>query len=308
MLTIFTIPKPFRGHIAVIQRNAITSWTLLRPEPEIIIFGNEEGTAEICRELSLRHIPDVACNEFGTPLLNDVFDQAQQIAKHELMCYVNADIIVMDDLPIAVQRVAGSMDRFLLFSQRWDVDMGQEYDFKRLGWQAELREYAIRSKPPGPLWGLADYFVFPRGLWQNIPPFAVGRTAWDNWLFYRARALRIPIIDATDVVMVIHQKHDYSHHPLNHDVWQGPEAKRNLELAGGSKYAQFALYDATHLLTLSSLKRALGRKYMLRHLEAAPVLYPVLAPLGWLTASWRLSRRAFARMSRFFRRRVAAQS
>ena len=26
MLTIFTIPKPFIGHIGVIQRNAIMSW------------------------------------------------------------------------------------------------------------------------------------------------------------------------------------------------------------------------------------------------------------------------------------------
>ena len=32
MLTIFTIPKPFVGHIGVIQRNAIISWLNLSPK------------------------------------------------------------------------------------------------------------------------------------------------------------------------------------------------------------------------------------------------------------------------------------
>jgi hypothetical protein len=46
MLTIFAIPKPFRGHIGVIQRNAICSWLELRQACEIILLGDDEGTAE----------------------------------------------------------------------------------------------------------------------------------------------------------------------------------------------------------------------------------------------------------------------
>lgn len=64
MLTIFSCPKPFRGHINIIQRNAIRSWTLLQARPEIILIGNEEGTAEVCKEFGLRHIPDVERNEY----------------------------------------------------------------------------------------------------------------------------------------------------------------------------------------------------------------------------------------------------
>src|SRR6266853_4649960 len=47
VLTIFASAKPFHGHTGVIQRNAIASWTRLRPRPEIILFGNEPGVAEI---------------------------------------------------------------------------------------------------------------------------------------------------------------------------------------------------------------------------------------------------------------------
>ena len=42
MLTIFSTPKPFRGHIGVIQRNAIESWKRIHPDVEIILFGDEE--------------------------------------------------------------------------------------------------------------------------------------------------------------------------------------------------------------------------------------------------------------------------
>ncbi len=59
MLTFFTTGKPYRGHDAIIQRNALKSWTLLHPDVEVIVFGDEYGTAEICAELGLRHEPKV---------------------------------------------------------------------------------------------------------------------------------------------------------------------------------------------------------------------------------------------------------
>ena len=83
-LALFSTPKNFRGHFATIQRNAITSWTHLDPRPEILLFGNEEGTAEIAAGLGIRHFPNVARNEFGTPLLNDLFGQAAQHASAPL--------------------------------------------------------------------------------------------------------------------------------------------------------------------------------------------------------------------------------
>ena len=54
MLTLFTMPRLFRDHIAVIQRNAIRSWTLLRPRCEIILCGDDAGVASTAAELSVR--------------------------------------------------------------------------------------------------------------------------------------------------------------------------------------------------------------------------------------------------------------
>jgi hypothetical protein len=66
MLSILAFPKPFRGHIATIQRNAIGSWTRLRPQCEIFLFGDDEGTAEVAKEFSVCHVPEMARNEYGT--------------------------------------------------------------------------------------------------------------------------------------------------------------------------------------------------------------------------------------------------
>src|ERR1700758_5264603 len=101
-LTIFATPKKFDGHIGVIQRNAITSWTRLSPRPDVILFGMEPGTAEIAAELGIRHVPSVQCNEWGTPLVSDLFEQGERLGTGEAVCYVNADILLFDEFPQAI--------------------------------------------------------------------------------------------------------------------------------------------------------------------------------------------------------------
>ncbi len=91
MLTLFTTAKPFRGHDGIIQRNALKSWTLLRPSVEVILFGDEEGAAKTAEELGLRHEPQVERNEFGTKRLDTMFCRAQKIAQHDVLCYINCD-------------------------------------------------------------------------------------------------------------------------------------------------------------------------------------------------------------------------
>ena len=211
MLTIFSTAKPFKGHFGVIQRNAVTSWTLLRPKPEIILLGKEDGTAEVCRELSLRHVPDVDCNEYGTPLVSDLFKKAQDLASYSLLCYVNADIILMDDFLCAVEQVGRWGKPFLMIGLRWDLDIQEHLDFTRHDWESQLRELAMRS---GRLESGIDYFVFPKGLLTAMPPLTVGRGGWDNWLVWHATHLKAKIVNATPSIVAVHQRHDYSHIPI----------------------------------------------------------------------------------------------
>lgn len=249
MITFFTAPKPFRGHIGIIQRNAIKSWLQLHP-CEVILFGDEEGVAEVARELNAQHIPEVERNEYGTPLVSFLFEKAQEVAKYNVLCYVNADIMLMSDFMKVVQRVIRwrNGEQFLLVGRRWGVDIDWLWDFEQANWERRLRALIQEQGFLFSQWHI-DYFVFPRGLWKYIPPLAIGRPGWDNWMIYKARSMHIPVIDGTEEIMAVHQNHDYSHFPQGEkEFWEGPEAKRNLELAGGVQHLM-NLEDATHILT-----------------------------------------------------------
>ncbi len=263
MLTLFACPKPFRGHIKVIQTNALQSWARLSPECEIILFGDEEGIAEAASSFRARHIPQVSRNEYGMALLDDVFSKARAISGNDILGYVNADLILMSDMVKAVKRVREKKKDFLMVGRRWNIDLRQPLDFSRPDWQERLRVAVLQSgKPTPPEW--IDYFVFPRGFYRDLRPVALGRAGFDNWLLWKARSLGGPIIDASEAVMAVHQKHDYSHHPQGKDgVWKGIEAKRNYELMGGWHHC-FTLSDATYRLTPAGLKLNLRKERLIR--------------------------------------------
>jgi hypothetical protein len=222
MITLFTLPKPFVGHIGMIQRNAIQSWTRLHPDIDIVMFGNEQGTAEIAAQFGIRHFPDVDVNEYGTPRMSGYFKQAEEAARHSRMCYVNADIVLFPDLLEALTKV--DLPKFVMGGQRTDYDIERPVDFTRLDWAKALREDAQKN---GTLHGFSgiDYFAYPRGMFGEIPPFSLGRWYWDNWLVYRARRLGGALIDASACVMAIHQNHDYRH--IVDLEWQGQERSQS---------------------------------------------------------------------------------
>jgi hypothetical protein len=263
MLTLFSVPKPFRSHIGIIQANALQSWLRLRPQCEVVLFAAEEGTAQMAAQFGALHVPEVSRNEFGTPLLNDLFEKAQQIASYPLVCYVNADIILLDDFARSVESLRRLKQPFLMVGRRWNVDLTEPVGFESPTWSDSLQRYARERGHLGSQYYI-DYFVFPKGLFRNIPPFVIGRPAFDNWLLWRARSLGASLIDASQVVLAIHQNHDYAHHPRGRaGVYEGPEAKRNRELMDGSHHF-FTLEDATHYLTAAGLKRNFSPRYFRR--------------------------------------------
>ena len=245
MLTLFAMPKPFVRHIDVIQRNAIRSWTLLKPRPEIILYGNEKGTREAALELGVLHSPEVQVNASGTPLVSDLFLRASAQAKEPLLCYINADIILLSNFATAVQEIRKWRQKFLASGQRWDLDVTEPLDFAAVGWESNLLERAKRDgfqRPPN--W--VDYFIFDREYAGSLPPFAIGRTCWDNSLIWRALNSGRPVLDLSNRVEVVHQNHDYSHHKGGTaGVWEGGEARENLRLAGGRRRLSTML-EATH--------------------------------------------------------------
>lgn len=247
MLTFFTTAKPFVGHSGIIQRNALKSWKLLRPDIEVLLFGDDEGAARVAEELGLKHEPHVERNEYGTKRLDAMFARAQSIARHDLLCYINCDIVLMKDFPAALGRVSAAHKRFLMIGRRWDLNVTEAIKFDEDGWDERLRGLAQEQ---GVQRGAdaVDYFAFPRGFFREIPPLVVGRVWWDHWLVWKARRDKGTVIDVSQIVTAIHQNHDYGYHPKGaKGVWNDEQALRNYELAGGRRHL-FTIDDATRVL------------------------------------------------------------
>ncbi len=279
-ITFFTTAKPFKGNFDLIQRNALRSWQRLTPSPQILILGDEFGTDEIAKEIGATHIPLVERNEFGTPLLSSLFELGQSHAVNDLVCYSNSDLIFTDDFTFAVESVFSQLPNTLFFSQRYDISLEHPINFEDPLWQQKIRTEAINNNHPEKLQGLSDYFVFAKGALKNLPHMAIGRTAFDNWIFYQARRQKMNVVNATESVLVIHSRHDYSHHPSGWEgVWRGKEARENKTLSKGTLELDFGLKDVTHRLTPLGLIATPKLKYLLRQLQLAPWLYQILAPL-----------------------------
>lgn len=254
MLTFFTTAKPFHGHVGMIQRNALKSWTLLHRDVKVILFGDEEGAAEVSRDLGLQHERHVERNELGTKRLDFMFRHTQTIARHDLLCYTNCDILLGRDFCDAVKRLRERYWHFLMVGRRWDIEITVPLNFGNKDWDSLVRgRVSGNGLQRGPEW--IDYFVFSRGLFaKDVPPFVVGRVFWDNWLVWNALSSNLPVIDVSDAVLAVHQNHDYGYHPQGKDgVFSGVEAGWNYRLAGGWRHLR-TIADATEVLRKDGLK------------------------------------------------------
>ena len=251
MLTIFTSPKPFEGHIGIIQENAVDSWLALGESVEVLVIGDEPGMEDVARSRGLLHLRDVRRNAYGTPLLSSIFGLASKAARASILCYANADILLLPDLLEAVAWVSARLDGYLIVGRRWDLEVADRLSFEE-GWPERLWTRVHTAgrlhKPAG-----SDYFVFPKGLFADIPDFALGRAGWDNWMIYAGRARRVPVIDGTDRITVIHQQHDYGHLPGGQPHYGLPESRQNIAMGGGREIV-FTLLDCSHRLTDGDLE------------------------------------------------------
>jgi hypothetical protein len=238
MLTLFSVPKPFRGEIGGIQCRSLESWTALEGV-QVVLLGDEEGVAEAAGAAGAQHVPELERTDRGTPRLDSAFREVDRVASQPFRCFVHTDVLLHPDLLASTRVVAEAASAFLLVGQTREED--------------------------GTLRGAAalDWFVFPAGLYGAIPPFAVGRARFDNWLVWKARQEGI-VVDATRSVAAVHQRHAYDHLAGGkEEAYYGEEAARNLELAGGKSHL-YTIHDASHVLVDGKLKRNHGARLRAR--------------------------------------------
>ena len=228
-------------------------------------MGDDDGVEKAAAQYGARYGGEATRTERGTPTLRDAFRKAASLAKHDLLCYVNSDIIFMDNFLNAVDVVLKKCKskEFVMVGRRWNLDIDTPIDFS-VDWQAHIKNRVLQDvkllAPAG-----SDYFVFCPGLIADMPAFAVGRAMWDNWFMYHARHKKVPLVDATGETMAVHQNHGYQHVSGGKTgAWEGTDATRNFALAGGGR-AYYTVYDSTHLIRKGEVVSTYHPRYLWRH-------------------------------------------
>lgn len=191
----------------IYQRNALTSWAHIEPRPDVTVWGNEAGAFDICNELGFRHGRGLDRMD-GLPMLDCLFKKAQQESQTDYIAFMNADVLVLDGLMEAAQRVIKRFpDGFLMVCRRWNVGLDWDLDFDH-DWKAQVRSIVddhgeLHSKCS------SDIFLWEKPGFPDIPPFVPGFPEWDNWMMWKATHVGWPVVDATPVMTLVHPTHGY---------------------------------------------------------------------------------------------------
>lgn len=230
-LIIVSCPKPFIEPFTDIQQNAIKSWKELNhPEFEVSItlIGDEEGVQENANMFECEWIQDVQKNEYGTPLVNNIFYKLKkkglELEKKYprdtvVCCYINTDIIVFNTMLTNIKAFLDHKHKgyfpiqdtktWLLIGNRWDTNnvrkLEQYTDPQNNNeWSPKLIEYAKQTGITHGCWGI-DYFIFNPTAFEYIYPFALGKFVWDRWLVGNVFRRDSLTIDISQTNFVIHQ-------------------------------------------------------------------------------------------------------
>jgi len=182
--------------------NSVSSWRFLTSR--IILFGEE------CRPYEEEFGATILEPEQkgGLPRIDSMFQQAQEYAdKNEVLIFVNSDILLSPDVLGVAQMVHSQFERigYLIVGQRTNLDVKERLPFAWSGVWNDLRTRTARGHRLPPCG--ADYFIFPKGFYENIPPFVIARFSYDNWLIYDALQRKKPVVNATKMLLAIHQNH-----------------------------------------------------------------------------------------------------
>jgi len=193
-LTFFTIPQAFDNQSNLMQWQAIKSWTLLNPKPDIFLLGNAPGVAAIANELGLYHIPNVDQNSS----ISDIAKWLDRIINNTILVYLNPSVILTEGFTQTIQYVDNA--HFLLTGQYRTLQMEGLIDFNDTQWPHQLRITADKqAMPQGQLQNV--YLVFTKQLLKQL--FVLDPNveySFEKQLFYAALRKYYPIIDGSSII------------------------------------------------------------------------------------------------------------
>ena len=174
-----------------IERNCEMSFKNLNP-----------GAIEFVRIPSfvIRH------NKYGLPELHSLFQYVYELyPRASTYTYVNSDLMADKSFHQTIKLVSENLKgkEFVMIGARTDVLWNENWS-----WATDFDFASIFKSGTIARLDAIDYFVTTRNAirWQDVPPFVIGRPAFDNWLVnYAAQSPNVILIDVSKTLKMLHQ-------------------------------------------------------------------------------------------------------
>ena len=197
--------KPMIMPFITEQTNSVLSWTKLRINPTIIVYGDDKGVPEFCAEHNIRNIKEIPKNSQGVPFISEIIKAGySQMVDHDYIMYINADILLMDDFSDTVEAFHTQypdVKSCLLTAIRFDVMKFRLIDYGDEKWRDRVKaEFVGKNSPPDGI----DIFLHRKDNYLGMPKYVIARTAFDTWMLDRAIKTFEMSVDMTKTVKPYH--------------------------------------------------------------------------------------------------------
>lgn len=200
-LTLVTVPLPFDGPKGLAQRNALGSWLMLNPRPEILFIDEKGGLDDVAERVGARVIGSIERTEYGMSM-RSIFRKVDEHARYDLIAYVDLDVILGPSFMKAAYFCADKYDEFLMGGGRWSAKGLKAVNYADPKWQAGVWSRVFKNHHKG-----SDYAVYRRGFFENMPDFTIGLGWWDGWRMGETLRRGADLINSQRVVYAVHQDH-----------------------------------------------------------------------------------------------------
>jgi hypothetical protein len=261
-----TIPRSFKEPYLISQLNTLNAIKKYNSNAEIILYSDDPGVYEFAKSNDCI-APKVVEKSEGLPLVNCALKFSRDLYPDSYLCFINSDIMVMDDLIPIITYVKNtkSRDSFVLTSYRREANIDvvlSDNDMNELKSDSELikgRHYAL------------DIFILHANLIQKIdmPNYKVGRVGWDSWVAGKVRKLNLSFVDISKIVRIIHQDHPQVHDKTGWDTLWDDWSSHGISNFGSLIDCNYILKSRLECIYLQfSLKQYLYGTFLGRFIRA----------------------------------------
>lgn len=208
---------------------------------------------------NLRHIPHIDTTFQHVPLLPSLLSHTNlSNPSSHIAIFLNADIILHDDLPYALEKLIRDFPPgWLAVAARWDVPSlptGQPILGPNQRPDEHVRHDVVRyARDHGALhtYGGIDLWAWDAAtgplLDAPIPPFVYGRGKYDNWLTHEViHAGKRVVVDVSEACTLVHVRHDH-HLVASGTALANPEEEASRQFWSSDARAKFELVVNSHL-------------------------------------------------------------